>query len=188
MSLCVCRSEETPALHESRPCWDAEGHWGAANPLRRRYHDEGRPAARATSPSQSGVGFTLTFVINVVLKYCENLLLYGKFNTTQVSLISPKYLMMPLHKSYMSFNCRFLFSMLTFNRLKMCPLLGCVLVKYSMLQYSGALPEADMSDLPWSPAPVHPHLGWCPAHPAHSAAALHCHAGKHPNQTGGMQL
>lgn len=70
----------------------------------------------------------------------------------------------------------------------MCLLPGCVLVRYLVLQYSGALPEADVSDLPGSPAPVHPHPGWCPAHPAHPAATLHCHAGEHPYQAGGMQI
>lgn len=73
MRVHACRSEEAPALHESRPCWDAKGHWGAAHPLRRRYHDKGRSAARAASPSQSGVGYTLICVVNryVVLKYSE---------------------------------------------------------------------------------------------------------------------
>lgn len=71
---------------------------------------------------------------------------------------------------------------------KVCLLPGCVLVRYLVLQYSGALPEADMSDLPGSPAPVHPHPGWCPAHPAHTAATLHRHAGEHPYEAGGMQF
>lgn len=71
--------------------------------------------------------------------------------------------------------------------LKVC-LPGCVLVRYLVLQYSGALPEANVSDLPGSPAPVHPHPGWCPAHPAHTAATLHRHAGEHPYQAGGMQF
>lgn len=80
------------------------------------------------------------------------------------------------------------FSILMSNSFKVYPVPRCVLVDYLMLQYSGALPEADVSDLPWPPAPVHSHPGRFPAHSAHPAAPLHRHAGKHPYQAGGMQV
>lgn len=55
-----------------------------------------------------------------------------------------------------------------------------------MLQYIGALPEADWTALLGSSAPIHPHSFWCPAHPAHPTPPLHCHPGEHPQWTGSM--